>query len=181
MAKRTDAAELLFADASVVALEKNKTLPAKFERMLKRLKLKDRVGGKSVAVKMHLGGGIGYTTIHPVFVRILVDALKEAGASSVKIIDGKDPKEGVARGYTEEVLGCPVKNCFGESGKEYTPEEIGFETFDEALFGAEALDVDFFVDFSHIKGHGACGFGGALKNIAMGVIPPETRSKLHRL
>ena len=28
---------------------------------------------------MHLGGGIGYTTIHPVFVRILVDVVKEWG------------------------------------------------------------------------------------------------------
>ena len=130
--------ELLFADAAVTALEKNKSLPAKFERMLKRMTLSDRVGGKSVPVKMHLGGGIGFTTIHPVFVRILVDAIKDAGASSVKIIDGKDPSSGLARGYTEEVLGCPIVNCFGESGSEWEPTEIGFKNLDEA--GTEWLD-----------------------------------------
>ena len=30
---------LLFADAAVETLERNKTLPAKFERMLKKIKL----------------------------------------------------------------------------------------------------------------------------------------------
>jgi uncharacterized protein len=52
---------------------------------------------------------------------------------------------------------------------------------DEVEFGGEAVDCDFLVDLSHVKGHGACGFGGALKNIAMGVIPSSSRAKLHNL
>jgi uncharacterized Fe-S center protein len=43
------------------------------------------------------------------------------------------------------------------------------------------MDCDFFIDLSHIKGHGDCGFGGALKNIGMGVVPWQTRSKIHSL
>jgi len=171
---------LLFADAMVESLEADRTLPAKFERMLKKGPLADRVKGKSVAIKMHLGSNIGYTTIHPVFVRTLVDFLKESGAKSVKIIDG-DASQGLARGYTNEVLGCPVVSCFGESGRYYYPEPIGYKGLDEALLSGEALDSDFFLDLSHIKGHGDCGFGGALKNIAMGTVPRETRSKLHHL
>jgi uncharacterized Fe-S center protein len=173
-------ARLLFADAAVESLEAEKTLPAKFRTMLKKLNLPARVEGKTVSVKMHLGDNIGYTTIHPVFVRILVQALQAAGAKSVKIIDGK-AQTGLARGYTQEVLGCPVVSCFGETGKYVYREPIGFRELDEALFSGEALDSDFFLDFSHVKGHGDCGFGGALKNIAMGVVTPETRTKLHHL
>ncbi|MFC1608355.1 DUF362 domain-containing protein, partial [Candidatus Latescibacterota bacterium] len=128
----------------------------------------------------HLGGGIGYTTIHPVFVRILIDAVKDGGAQSVKIIDD-DAGNGLARGYTPEVLGCPVVSCFGESGKYYYPEPIGFRGLDEALLSGEALDSEVFIDLSHVKGHGDCGFGGALKNIAMGLVPLKTRRKIHHL
>lgn len=173
--------KLLFADAAVEALESKKTLPAKFKRMLSRCKLPEKVGGKNAVIKMHLGGEIGFTTIHPLFLRILVQAVKDTGAKSVKVIDGKSPEQGIARGYTREVLGCPVESCFGENGNDYRREHIGFGELDEALLGGVALDSDVFIDLAHVKGHGDCGFGGALKNIAMGVVPPDTRGKLHKL
>ena len=128
--------QLLFADAAVEVLEEQKTLPAKFGRMLKRLKLKEKVEGKSVAVKMHLGDNIGFTTIHPLFVRILVQAVWDAGAKSVKIIDDKvasnDPNVGLARGYTSEVLGCPVMSCFGQGRGYYYNVDIGYKGLDTA-------------------------------------------------
>lgn len=171
-----------FADAAVEALEPGKTLPSKFKRLLKRLNLPGKVGGKSVAIKIHFGTEIGYTTIHPLFVRILVDAVKDAGAKSVQVMDSRDPgKEALIRGYTPEALGCPVVNCFGKSGTDWRAVDIGFRDVDEALFSGAALDCDVFIDLSHVKGHGDCGFGGALKNIAMGTVPAKTRGKLHRL
>jgi uncharacterized Fe-S center protein len=169
-----------FADAAVARLESSLTLPAKFKRLLEKFDLPARVKDKRVGIKMHFGGGIGFTTISPVFIRILVQALKDAGARHVKVMDN-NPADGVARGYTREVLGCEVVSTFGASHKYLQREKIGFKLLDEALLGGEALDCDFFIDLSHVKGHGACGFGGALKNIAMGVTPPATRGKLHRL
>ncbi|MBL8027665.1 MAG: DUF362 domain-containing protein [Fibrobacteres bacterium] len=171
---------VFFADIAVEKMEKNSTLPAKFGRMLKEFKFADRVKDKQVGIKMHFGGGLGYTTIHPLFVKILVDALKEAGAKKIKIMDN-DPASGVVRGYTTEILGCNIVSTFGSTGKYLYKEKIGFKTLDYAEFGGEAADCDFFIDLSHIKGHGDCGFGGALKNIAMGVVPSSTRGKIHRL
>ena len=49
--------------------------------MLEALPLKEMVEKRSVSIKMHLGGGLGYNTIHPIFVRILVEALKNAGGN----------------------------------------------------------------------------------------------------
>lgn len=60
---------LLFADAAVEALESQKTLPAKFSRMLKKCNLQEKVEGKTVAIKMHVGENIGFTTIPPLFVK----------------------------------------------------------------------------------------------------------------
>jgi uncharacterized Fe-S center protein len=169
-----------FARNAITKIDRERTLPAKFKRLLSGLALEERVMGRAVGIKMHLGGDIGYTTIHPLFVRILVQALKDAGARSIKVMDGS-PASGVARGYTREVLGCEIVSTFGATGKYLYREEIGFDSLDEAQFGGEAVDCDVFIDLSHVKGHGDCGFGGALKNIAMGVVPGETRAKIHRL
>ncbi len=60
-------ADVFLATAKVKKLEKNATLPAKFLKLLEILKLGERVKGKNVCIKMHVGGGYGYTTIHPFF------------------------------------------------------------------------------------------------------------------
>ncbi|MCJ7472395.1 MAG: 4Fe-4S ferredoxin, partial [Actinobacteria bacterium] len=54
-----------FSSVKFDKLDKEATLPAKFIRMLKSIPLKEMVEGKTVALKMHLGGGLCYTTIHP--------------------------------------------------------------------------------------------------------------------
>ena len=174
-------ASILFADAAVECLEASRTLPAKFQRMLKRSNLDTMVAGHRVVIKMHLGSDIGFTTIHPLFVRLLVKEVSEAGARSVAVIDGNPPRNGIPRGLTPEVIGCPVLSCFGPGGDEFIPRRIDFGSLDEVLFGREALEAEVFISLAHVKGHGACGFGGALKNIAMGTVPPQSRRKLHQL
>ena len=172
--------QVYFADINVSRVEHDRTLPAKFGRLLDKFSLDTRVKDKTVGIKMHFGGNTGYTTIHPVFIRILVQKLKDAGAKSVYAMDN-DPKEGIARGYTREVLGCEVVSTFGASRKYLYREEINFQKYDYALLGGEAVDCDFYINLSHVKGHGACGFGGALKNIGMGIVPGEIRGKIHGL
>ena len=174
------ASKVYFADIGISRIEQDRTLPAKFGRMLTKFSLFDRVKDKTVGIKMHFGGGIGYTTIPPLFIRILVQKLKDNGAGSVYVMDG-GPQDGIPRGYTREVLGCEVVSTFGASRKYLYREDINYLTYDYALFGGEAVDCDFFIDLSHFKAHGACSYGGALKNIAMGVVPGEVRGKIHRL
>ncbi len=42
------------------------------------------------------------------------------------------------------------------------------------------IDADVLVDLSHAKGHGACGYGGAIKNLALGGYSGPTRwKKIH--
>jgi len=176
-----------FADMKFTRLDKKATLPAKFMRLLESLPLGEMVEGKSVALKMHLGGSLGYTTIHPLFVKILVDALKDAGGN-VFITDlyhVDNDNFGVRgaqnRGYSSEALGVPFIPVAGHKDKYFYTEKIGYKKLDEIEIAGNIYDADVLIDFSHLKGHGVCGFGGALKNIAMGCVTQDTRRKMHSL
>ncbi|HHV63113.1 MAG TPA: DUF362 domain-containing protein [Firmicutes bacterium] len=170
-----------FASADVDRLEVTASLPAKFERLLARLPLEDIVKDKNVALKMHLGNKLGYTTIHPLFVRILVKALKDAGGnvfvtdSFFAIAGAKD------RGYTEEVIGAPIVAATGIFDKYYYTRPVDFQSLKEIQVAGHIHDADALICFSHVKGHGACAYGGACKNIAMGCVTSKTRSDIHSL
>ena len=172
--------EVYFADARVRELLPDKTLPAKFTRLLKKLDLASTVKGRRVAIKIHTGGNLGFTTIPPLFLRIMVRECKEAGAKKVAVMDG-NIDGAVARGYTREVLEAPVVSCFGRSGDRIYRKKVGMDGLQYAEFGADAWDVDAFIDFSHLKAHGVAGFGGAIKNIAMGCVTGRTRGDIHRM
>ena len=169
-----------FADIAVETLEPSKTLPSKFRRMLKRVIPPERIKGRKIGIKMHYGGDIGYSTIHPIFIRILVEELRNADATDIYVMDNR-VEDGLPRGYTPEVLGCKMVSTFGNTSKYLYREEIGFKGLDFVEFGGEAVDCDFFIDLSHVKGHGDCAYGGAIKNISMGTIPLSSRTKIHHL
>src|SRR5579875_637592 len=75
------------------ALDARETLPAKLDLIIDSLHLRDRVRNERVCIKMHLGGNIGYSMVHPVFVRRLVQAVKDGGGEPFVT----DTNEAVAR------------------------------------------------------------------------------------
>ena len=161
--------------------EAKQTLPEKFSRLLKKSGLADKLKDKSVAIKMHVGSGVSYSTIAPVFVRKLVDFVKEAGGKCFitdHYVHARNPQE---RGYTETNLGCPVLEGCGHLQKYFYTHKVDFRSFKHVDIAGLINDADFLINFSHVKGHGACGFGGACKNIAMGCVTDRTRHELHGL
>lgn len=170
-----------FASAHVKRLVAEDTLPPKFGRLLKKLIGKDVFRNQTVAIKMHLGGNVGFTTIRTLFVRMLVDRIKEAGGKTFITGGAEWIQDAKLRGYTEEVLGAPIYQASGIKDKYFYKREIGFRTLKEVEVCGYIADADALVVFSHAKGHGNCGFGGAIKNIAMGCVSPKTRGDIHRL
>jgi len=174
--------KVLFAPMAYSKFDPNQTLPAKFERVLEQSELKDMVsGGKSVAIKMHVGDNLTYSTIPPVFVRILVSKVKEWGGKPFITDHAMLDRNPSVRGYSENVLGCPVTDIAGLLDKYYYTKEVDYKTFRHMDIGGHIHDADVLIDFSHIKGHGSCGFGGACKNLAMGCVSTRTRGELHAL
>jgi len=89
-------------------LEANETLPAKLDLIIDRLKIRERVKDELVAIKIHTGNNIGYSTLHPVFVRKVVQAVKDGGGRPFITDVDWDVAGAESRGYTHETLGCPI-------------------------------------------------------------------------
>ncbi len=172
-------AKVWFSDMSYEKYSAECTLPAKFGRMLDEAGLENGFKGARVAIKMHVGRGIGYSTIPPVFVKLLVDHLRKLEAEPY-LID-QTVEHASARGYTESYFGCPIVTSCGVTEKYLYRKEIGFKTFEYANIAGNFHDADAVIVLSHIKGHGACGYGGACKNIAMGCVDDHTRGSIHGL
>ena len=160
-------------------LDAKETLPAKLDLILDQLRLRERVKDELVVLKMHTGSNIGYSTIHPVFVRKVVKAIQDGGGQAVVADTDWDVKASHARGYTSETLGCPIYPISGPSDKYFYAHERPFKGIKEWKLGGLIQDATFVVNFAHAKGHPSCGYGGAIKNLALGCMAGQTRSAMH--
>lgn len=55
----------------------------------------------------------------------------------------------------------------------------GGSNLTENYVGADFADYDYFVVLSHFKGHAIAGFGGAIKNISIGIASAEGKTNIH--
>lgn len=116
---------LLFAKYAAKNMEPTNSIGAKWMRLLDTLDLEPAVKGKRTCIKMHLGGGSGFTTIHPFFTRKLVEKVKAAGAKSVFITDSPGAVlHAVERGYTAETVGCPLVSLSGQMDNHFQKRAI---------------------------------------------------------
>jgi len=173
------ASEVLFASVLFNGYDPEETLPRRFARLIDNMNIEGAVSGKWTAVKMHLGREIGYTTIHPLFVKILIDKLKSYGAKP--FITDQETDGARMRGYTEEFFGVPIVPACGLMGKYMYEKSVDFRSLKNVDVGGYIHDAEAMIDLSHVKGHGACGYGGACKNIAMGCVTDRTRHQIHSL
>lgn len=173
--------KIYFASAKMKELRADASLPAKFGRLVDGFPLVDMFGDKSVAIKMHLGGNLGYTTIPPLFVRLLVRKIKEAGGKPF-VTDGTGATTNAEdRGYTEQVLGCPILPAAGPEGDYFQEVPIDYLSLKSVQLCGEIVHADSMIVYSHGKGHGHCGWGGAIKNIGMGNVTQKSRGEIHAL
>lgn len=130
---------------------------------------------------MHTGNNLSYSTAHPVFIRKVVQAVKDGGGKPFVVDLDWDVREAERRGYSTEVLGCPVYPLSGlKDGYHYT-HEFPFKSMREWKVGGMIQDATFLVNFAHAKGHPSCGYGAAIKNLALGCMVSETRRSMHDL
>ncbi len=162
-------------------LDAKQTLPAKLDLILEKLHLRDRVKGEQVCLKLHVGNTIGYSTVHPVFVRKVVQAIKDGGGKPFVTDVNWDVEGCETRGYTNEVLGCPVYPAAGPRDTFFYTHKRPFKNIQEWKVAGMVQDASFLVNFAHVKGHPACGFGATFKNIALGCLVGETRMQMHDL
>ena len=160
-------------------LEASETLPAKLDLILEKLQLRERVKGESVCLKLHVGNDIGYSVVHPIFVRKVVQAIKDGGGKPFIVDVDWDVAGCETRGYTNEVLGCPVYPAAGPKNGYYKEHEREYKNIKTWQVAGMVEEATFLVNFAHVKGHPASGFGAAFKNIALGCMVGKTRGQIH--
>jgi len=160
-------------------LDAQETLPAKLDLILERLNVRDRVKGEMVAIKVHTGNNIGYSTVHPVFMRKVVQAVVDGGGKPFITDVDWDVQGAESRGYTQEVLGCPIYPAAGIKDQYHYKHHHPYKGIEDWEVAGMIQDSSFLINFSHVKGHPSCGFGGAVKNLALGCMTGRIRGKMH--
>lgn len=138
--------------------------------------------GDRIAVKLHMGEPGNLYFIKPDLTRRICELLEQAGCkpflfdtpvvynSPRNNIDGY-LKCAAANGYDEETIGSPVV----VSNRNMKVKG----TLMTYRIAEEPLEADGVLLLSHVKGHIACGMGGAVKNIGMGCMAKETKGEIH--
>uniref|UniRef100_A0A7C5XK43 DUF362 domain-containing protein n=1 Tax=Ignisphaera aggregans TaxID=334771 RepID=A0A7C5XK43_9CREN len=177
--------KVLFASARLEKLEKEYSLTYKFMKLLDMSPLKNIVAeGNIVAIKIHFGDMHhgGYRIIRPIFIKMLVDYVKKLGGIPF-LTDTWGLKHsviGIENGYG--FIGVPLIPVSGiketDLVKIHVPNPL---RINEIEVGTSVFYADVLINFAHSKGHPSSGYGGAIKNISMGCVGPNTRSAIHNL
>jgi len=152
--------------------------------------------GDSVAVKVHMGEYGGSAYLRPPVVRRVCDLIREKRGrpfvtDTTALYPGRRFTAGqylataTFNGFTEESVGSPIVIAGGEQGYDGEwvdiPERVSGCTMDRTKLATEILNADCMIVLSHVKGHPLSGFGGAIKNVAMGCVTKESKADQHRM
>jgi uncharacterized Fe-S center protein len=135
-----------------------------------------------IAIKLHMGEPGNTFYIAAPLTRRFVQCLRELGGnpfvfdSPVTYASPRNNAEGylgvaAEHGYTAEYLGAPV-----HISNRSVPVQGSNMTYHVA---AEPVEADGVLLLTHVKGHVACGMGGAIKNVGMGCVAKETKGAIH--
>ena len=142
------------------------------------------------AIKIHFGERGSDAYINPVFVRQVVEKIKEYGGKPF-LTDSNTLYSGsrsnavdhlttaVEHGFDYAVVGAPLIIADGLLSKDSVEVEINKNHFKKVKISGSIYYADSMIVMSHFKGHEEAGFGGAIKNLAMGCAPAAGKQQQH--
>ncbi|MDD3318335.1 MAG: DUF362 domain-containing protein [Methanosarcina sp.] len=183
------ASKVYFADLRAKTPQENTI--SKIQRLFDEAGFVELLGAEDLtAIKIHFGeyGNDGY--INPVFVRQVVDKIRTAGAKPF-ITDTNTLYSGsrhnavdhlttaIEHGFDYSVVRAPLIISDGLRSQNAVDVEIGQKHFNSVKIGSDIAAADSMIVMSHLKGHIVAGFGGAIKNLAMGCAPAAGKKEQH--
>jgi len=150
--------------------------------------------GSSVAIKVHLGEYGGSTYLRPPIVRRVCDLVKEAGGKPFvtdtttlypmgRFTASRYLATAAYNGFTEESMKAPVVIADGEQGGDGEWVDISRQvagcSLNKIKIAKKIFEADCLIALSHVKGHALAGFGGSIKNLAMGCVVKESKAAQH--
>ncbi|MFW9899606.1 MAG: DUF362 domain-containing protein [Candidatus Thorarchaeota archaeon] len=161
--------------------------------------------GDKVAVKVHVGEAYNTRYLRHDYVREVVDLIKSLGAIPTLIetqglgmeihlvnisdscslclgsrkIASEHMNIAHLHGYSEDIIGAPLKFIDGEKGIDGKIIKIDGIHFKDVSVGAGLYEFDKIVVISHFKGHPQAAFGGALKQLGIGCVTKRNKFRAH--
>jgi uncharacterized Fe-S center protein len=173
--------KVYFAPARAKRWDYSASQVAGLERLIEKLDVGSAIAeGEYVAIKTHLGSEGAHRIVRPRFLRVLADAVKAVGGKpfvcdSVRIQGWDYLEVANQNGINPQSVGCPVIMADGLFGYDSIEVQagpvLGSIRVASAIYDAPAMLV-----VSHCKGHVGAGYGGAIKNLAMGGVAGRHRS-----
>ncbi len=143
-----------------------------------------------VAIKLHFGEKGNTAFIRPLFVRRIVNRVKELGGSPF-LTDCNTLYAGtrgnsvshlntaVQNGFAYSVVNAPIIIADGIRGGSFSAIKIGQKIIETAYLGKEIVEADALISVAHFKGHELSGFGGTIKNLGMGCAARNGKLEQH--
>lgn len=146
--------------------------------------------GDLTAIKVHVGERGNDSYINPVFVRQIVDRVKERGGkpfitdTSTLYLGSRSNAvdhltTAIEHGFAYAVVGAPVIIADGLRGGHGVDVEIRKKHFASVRIAGDITAAKSMIVLSHVKGHDLAGFGGAIKNLAMGCATARGKAEQH--
>lgn len=144
-----------------------------------------------IAVKLHFGEEGNDSYINPVLVRQVVDKVTAKGAKPFLTDtntlyygsrhNSQDHiKTAILHGFDYSVVGAPLIIADGLRGNNWANVQIKQKHFENVKIAGDIINSDGMIVLSHFKGHEMAGFGGAIKNLAMGCAAAPGKIEQHQ-
>lgn len=172
--------KVYFASARIKKWRYTDSMPGKLEKLLNEINLLNFFEKDEwTAVKTHFGSEGAHRVVRPIFLRKVVGALKGVNAkpfvTDTVRIKGLDYLEVANQnGINHLSMGAPVVLADGLYGNDNIMVRAG-DILGEIAIASVIHDVPAMVVCSHVKGHIQAGYGGAIKNVAMGGVSSSHR------
>jgi uncharacterized Fe-S center protein len=133
-----------------------------------------------VAVKISTGESPNSNHLRPALIKDLVQSVKGTIVESNTAYGGRRASTAVHKQTAKDhgFTAIATVDILDENGSISLPVRGGTR-LKENFVGAHFKNYDYFVVLSHFKGHGMGGFGGAIKNISIGIASSEGKSWIH--
>jgi len=163
----------------------------KLDTLLDKTGLSQKMkAGNLVAIKLHFGEKGNSAFIRPIFIRRIVDRVKQCKAKPF-LTDANTLYRGerteavshltvaIEHGFNYASVNAPLIIADGLRGNTYEKVKINQKLLKEVYIGAEIVHADSLISCAHFKGHELTGFGGALKNLGMGCASRQGKLSQH--
>ena len=143
--------------------------------------------GSLVAVKAHFGELGNTRYIRPAFVSRVMELVRARGGKPF-LTDANTLSRGSRSNAVDHIntaikngfaLGVPLIIADGLRGEDAVDVDIDGKHFGRVKIAGVAHRADGMIVLSHFKGHNLTGFGGALKNVGMGLGAVEGKRAMH--